>query len=77
MDKGIGICEPAEALSMLRKAFKATMEDKDYVADANKSKLPVDYISGEKVEQYVEQIYSISPEVKKQLEFLVKKPRTS
>ena len=66
-----------EALSILRKAFKATMEDKDYVADANKSKLPVDYISGEKVDQYVGQIYSISPEVKKRLEFLVKKARTS
>jgi tripartite-type tricarboxylate transporter receptor subunit TctC len=68
---------PPEALSVLRKAFKATIEDKDYIADANKSKLPVDYISGEKVDQYVEQIYSISPEVKKRLEFLVKKPKTS
>ncbi|HSE91466.1 MAG TPA: hypothetical protein VLJ79_34980 [Candidatus Binatia bacterium] len=68
---------PPEALSILRKAFKATMEDKDYIADANKSKLPIDYISGEKADQYVEQIYSISPEVKKRLEFLVKKPKTS
>jgi tripartite-type tricarboxylate transporter receptor subunit TctC len=68
---------PAEALNTLRHAFKATIEDKDYVADANKAKLPVDYISGEKVEQYVEQIYSISPDVKKRLEFLVKRPKTS
>ena len=68
---------PPEALSILRKAFKATIEDKDYIADANKSKLPVDYISGEKVDQCVKQIYSISPEVKKRLEFLVKKPKTS
>lgn len=68
---------PPEALAVLRKAFQATIEDKDYVADANKSKLPVDYISGEKVDQYVGQIYSISPEVKKRLEFLVKKARTS
>jgi tripartite-type tricarboxylate transporter receptor subunit TctC len=68
---------PPEALSILRKAFKATLEDKDYVAAANKSKLPVQYISGEKVDKYVEQIYSISPEVKKRLEFLAKKPKTS
>jgi tripartite-type tricarboxylate transporter receptor subunit TctC len=68
---------PPEALSILRKAFKATMEDKDYIADANKSKLPVQPVAGEKVEQYVKQIYSISPEVKKRLEFLVKKPKTS
>lgn len=68
---------PPEALSILRKAFKATIEDKDYIAAANKSKLPVQFISGEKVEKYVEQIYSISPEVKKRLDFLVKKPKTS
>jgi tripartite-type tricarboxylate transporter receptor subunit TctC len=68
---------PPEALQILRKAFKATIEDKDYIVDANKSKLPVAYISGEQAEQYVKQIYSISPEVKKRLEFLVKKPKTS
>lgn len=68
---------PPEALSILRKAFKATMEDKDYKADAEKSKLTVDYISGEKVEQYVEQIYSVSPDVKKRLRFLVKLHKTS
>jgi tripartite-type tricarboxylate transporter receptor subunit TctC len=68
---------PPEALSILRKAFKATIEDKDYIVDANKSKLPVNYTSGEKVDEYVKQIYSISPEVKKRLEFLVKKPKTS
>jgi tripartite-type tricarboxylate transporter receptor subunit TctC len=68
---------PPEALSVLRKAFKATMEDKDYMADANKSKLPVDYTSGEKIEQYVEQIYSVSPDMKQRLDFLFKKPRTS
>ena len=33
------------------------MEDKSYIADPNKSKLAVDYISGEKVEHYVEPTY--------------------
>jgi tripartite-type tricarboxylate transporter receptor subunit TctC len=68
---------PPEALSILRKAFKATMEDKDYIADANKTKLTVDYIPGEQVEQYVKQIYSISAEVKNRLDFLVRKRKTS
>jgi tripartite-type tricarboxylate transporter receptor subunit TctC len=68
---------PPRALSILRKAFKATMEDKDYIADAERSKLTVDYIPGEKIDEYVAQVYSISPEVKKRLEFLVRKPRTS
>jgi tripartite-type tricarboxylate transporter receptor subunit TctC len=66
-----------EALGILRKAFKATMEDKDYIADANKSKLTVDYVSGEQVEQHVERIYSVPAEVKKRLDFLVKKRKTS
>ena len=68
---------PPEVLSILRKAFKATVEDKDYKADAEKSKLTVDYTSGEKIEQYIKQIYSISPAIKKDLEFLAKRPRTS
>ena len=68
---------PPEALAILRKAFKATVEDKDYKADAEKSKLTVDYTAGEKIEQYIKQIYSISPAIKKDLEFLVKRPRTS
>lgn len=68
---------PPEALSVLRQAFKATINDSDYIADAKKSKLPVDYISGEKIEQYVEEIYSVSPAIKKQLAFLFKNQRTS
>jgi tripartite-type tricarboxylate transporter receptor subunit TctC len=68
---------PREALSILRKAFEATLKDKGYLADAHKSKLPVHYISGEKVDHYVDQIYSISSDIKKRLEFLVKRPKTS
>ena len=68
---------PKEALSILRKAFKATIEDKDYRADAEKSKLTVDYISGAEVEQNVERIYSAPAEVKKRLDFLFRKRRTS
>jgi tripartite-type tricarboxylate transporter receptor subunit TctC len=68
---------PPEALSILRKAFKETMEDKDYKADTEKSKLTVDYISGKEVERYVEQIYAASPVVKQRLEFLFRKRPTS
>ena len=68
---------PPEALNILRSAFKATMEDKDYIKDASKSKLVVDFVPGTQIEQYVEQIYSVSPEVKKKLGFLVRKPKSS
>jgi hypothetical protein len=67
----------SEALNSLRRAFKATMEDKDYKTDAEKSKLTVDYISSEKVEECIEQIYSASSDVKQRLEFLFRKPPTS
>ena len=68
---------PKEALSILRKAFRATMEDKDYRKDADKSKLTVEHTSGEQIGQQVERIYSVTPEVKTRLQFLFKKPRTS
>jgi tripartite-type tricarboxylate transporter receptor subunit TctC len=68
---------PAEALTLLRKAFAATMKDKDYRADAEKAKLTVDHTPGEKIEQHVEQIYSVSPDVKQRLEFLFRKKPTS
>jgi hypothetical protein len=44
--------------------------------EAPKVKLTVDYISGEEVEKNVEQIYSVSPDVSKRLEFLVKTRKT-
>ena len=68
---------PKEALEMMRKAFKATMEDKDYKADAAKAKLTVEYISPEQVEKYVEQIYSATEDVKKRLDFTVRKQKKS
>jgi hypothetical protein len=68
---------PPEALSILRKAFRATMEDKDYRKDAEKSKLTVEHTSGEQIEHHVERIYSVTLEVKKRLEFLFKKHKTS
>lgn len=68
---------PPEALGILRKAFKATMEDKDYIKDAKKSKLTIEHTAGEQIEQHVERIYSVTPEAKKRLEFLFKRHQTS
>jgi hypothetical protein len=68
---------PKQALGILRQAFKATMEDKGYIADSQRAKLTVEYISGEQVENFVEQIYRASADVKKRLSFTVKRPKTS
>jgi tripartite-type tricarboxylate transporter receptor subunit TctC len=64
---------PKERLSILRKALKATMEDPVFLAEAAKSKLVIDYLPGEEVEKLVNQVLSISPEVKQNLQFLVRR----
>lgn len=48
---------PQERVVELRKAFDATMTDKDYLADAAKMKLEVKPVSGERIERLVDDIY--------------------
>jgi tripartite-type tricarboxylate transporter receptor subunit TctC len=62
---------PRERLGILRKAFKATLEDPKFLAEAERSELVIDYVSGEEIEKFVAQILAISPRTKKSLEFLV------
>jgi tripartite-type tricarboxylate transporter receptor subunit TctC len=66
---------PKERLQLLRKAFADTMKDPEFLAEAKKTKFPVSYISGEEIEQHVEQMLSISPRAKEGLMFLVRKPK--
>jgi hypothetical protein len=60
---------PKERLSILRKAYKATLEDPRFLAE---EKLVIDYVSGEEIEKFVAQILAISPRTKKSLQFLVR-----
>jgi tripartite-type tricarboxylate transporter receptor subunit TctC len=48
----------AERLKMLRDAFDATMKDPDFVAEAQKSGLAVDPVSGEQLSGLVRKIYA-------------------
>ncbi len=68
---------PFESLKILRQAFKDTMADKDYLADLKRANLTAEYISGETVEKFVEQIYTTPPELKSRLDFTVKKRKLS
>jgi tripartite-type tricarboxylate transporter receptor subunit TctC len=63
---------PKERLSILREAFKATLEDPEFLAEAKRSELVIDYVSGEEIEKFVAQILAISPRTKKSLQFLVR-----
>jgi len=60
-----------DRLDTLRRAFKATLADPEFQAQANKSKLEITYVSGEEAEKLVHEVLSISPKVKENLQFLV------
>jgi tripartite-type tricarboxylate transporter receptor subunit TctC len=63
---------PKERLETLRKAFAATLRDPELLAEAKKMKLDIEPVSGEEVDGYVKQIYSMSDKVKQNLSFLVR-----
>lgn len=66
---------PAERVSTLRKAFAATVKDKQYLADAARSKLAINPVSGEQIEQHLETIFSMPAEARTGLGFLVRKKK--
>lgn len=66
---------PDERLAMLRKAFAATMKDEALLADAERSKLVINAVTGEQVVRHVEALFSMSAEAKQSLGFLVRKKK--
>jgi len=66
---------PKDRLQLLRKAFSDTMKDPEFVAEAKKVKLEITYVSGEEVDQYVNQVLSITPRARELLDFLAIKPK--
>jgi tripartite-type tricarboxylate transporter receptor subunit TctC len=64
---------PSDRLETLRKAFKATLEDSEFLAEAKKSKLEMEYVSAEEINGLVTEILDISPKTKEGLQFLVRR----
>jgi tripartite-type tricarboxylate transporter receptor subunit TctC len=64
---------PKERLDILRRAFKATLSDPEFGAQARKSKLDITYVSGEEAEKIVQEVLSISPKVRETLQFLTQR----
>ena len=62
---------PKERLQTLRTALQKTLTDREFLAEAKSSKMLIDNVTGEEVEQTVDEILSISPAIKKKLQFLV------
>jgi len=61
---------PKERLEILRSAFKSTLADSDFLAQANKLKLDITYVSGEESEKWVNEVLSLSPKMKEELKYL-------
>jgi tripartite-type tricarboxylate transporter receptor subunit TctC len=53
----------ADRLTILRRAFDATMKDSEFLADTQRAKLEIDAVTGEEVAKLIGEIYRSSPEV--------------
>ena len=62
---------PRERLITLRKAFEATLKDSQFLAEAKKSKLIINYVSGEEIEKHVADILATPASAKEYLARLV------
>jgi tripartite-type tricarboxylate transporter receptor subunit TctC len=54
---------PADRLATLRKAFMDTMQDKDFLSEADKSQLEINPVSGEDVEKLVKEVYATPADI--------------
>lgn len=54
---------PKDRVRILREAFQATMQDPAFLAEAEKSRLDINPVSGEEIEKIVAEIQKLSPTV--------------
>ena len=58
-------------MNILRTAFKQTLQDPDFKALAKKLRLDVKYVSGQRIEKYIEEILATSSEAKSKLRSII------
>jgi tripartite-type tricarboxylate transporter receptor subunit TctC len=56
-----------QRVQLLRKAFVNTLQDPGFLADAKKSNLDLEPISGEELEKTVAKLFKVSPAIKEEL----------
>jgi tripartite-type tricarboxylate transporter receptor subunit TctC len=56
---------PQDRVETLRKAFMDTVNDRDFLADAEKAQLEITPVAGDKVQALVQEIYETPPEIAK------------
>jgi tripartite-type tricarboxylate transporter receptor subunit TctC len=63
---------PKDRVQLLRKAFAAVLKDSEFLADAKKSKLDTDPLTGEDVEKIVTTLFKMDPALVNQLKEILK-----
>ena len=63
---------PKERVQLLRKAFMDTFKDPEFLADAKKSRLEIDPVSGEELERIVAGLFKLDPAVVSKLKEILK-----
>ena len=64
---------PAERVAALRKAFDETLQDKDYLAEAERLNLEITPVSGERIQSLIDDVYrTTSPEVSAKIGAMLK-----
>jgi tripartite-type tricarboxylate transporter receptor subunit TctC len=58
---------PQPVLNVLRKGFADTLKDPELLADAEKSKMSISYVSAEEVTKIIKEMNSTSPELKQKV----------
>ena len=68
---------PKDRVEILRKAYKAVMEDPDFLAETKKAKLNIDYVSPKDIADALHSINNMPPKIKEYLQVLTgfKKPK--
>jgi tripartite-type tricarboxylate transporter receptor subunit TctC len=62
---------PKERVEILRTALRKTMEHPDFLADAKKAQLDVEYTSGEAIEKNVKEILALPPKAEQMLAAII------
>src|SRR5262245_12923223 len=63
---------PKDRVQILRKAFVETLKDPEFSADAKKSRLDTDPLTGEEIEKIVSQLFKMDPNLVAQLKEILK-----
>jgi tripartite-type tricarboxylate transporter receptor subunit TctC len=67
---------PKDRVAILRKAFQETFKDPEFMAEAKKTKLELEYVGADEINGLVKEILDISPKAKQGLQFLIRKTKS-